>query len=139
MATDPYLLCPVLLGDGRHARRIARTLFWQSGLRCRLFSRGRTRLLTRLSPYIFSHALPASLSAGLTVQALLDFAAEQDFRDCIPVLFLCDGVPGSLFTGEQLAALETVYLLARPGDEQDPMALLRTTASPCDSEGGDFP
>lgn len=120
----PSLYAPVLLGDGRDARRLARRLFWKYGLASHVLS-SRKDILSRLTPWMVHHRLPERAGDDICTLALRHLAAELQSCDRQPILFLCDNGKWSL-SSENLSYLESCYLVRR---ESDLFSLFEGTSS----------
>jgi len=110
----PTLFSCVMLGDGRHVRRLARRLFWKYNMPTLLLC-NRLSMVSRLTPWLLIRRLPREAGDSICTLALRHLAAEIQACDRQPLLLLDEQTP-PLLSADSLARLESCYLICREDD-----------------------
>ena len=110
----PALYACVITGNGQRARRLARRLFWSYNLPSHVLS-PRNDLLSRVTPWIIHHNLPAQASDNIRALALRDLCTDLQACDRQPILLLDENAERML-SQESIASLENCYLVCHERD-----------------------
>ena len=108
----PYSVLPMLLGDTKDARRLARRMLWFFSLRAYIFDRRRSRELQLMLAARFS-PLPMVEDDDFLILTLERFAAEHDDMTCL--LVSCSEESAS-FIARNRGALEKRFLIRSSGE-----------------------